>query len=59
MRWAMSCRPISIGIRCPYDLHYQLPPAPYGCRYILVDGDILLIGATGLVLDALLVLSSY
>lgn len=66
--WRRPYRPYAVGYvlpayidwyPVPYDLHYQLPPAPYGCRYILVDGDILLIGATGLVLDALLVLSSY
>jgi hypothetical protein len=39
----------------PYDLYYRLPPAPYGCRYILVDRDILLIVvSTGLILDALM-----
>lgn len=39
----------------PYDLYYRLPPAPYGCRYVLVDRDILLIVvSTGLILDALL-----
>ncbi len=38
----------------PYDLYYQLPPAPYGCRYVLVDRDVLLIViSTGLILDAL------
>lgn len=66
--WRRPYRPYAVGYvlpayidwyPVPYDLYYQLPPAPYGCRYILVDGDILLIGATGLVLDALLVLSSY
>ena len=41
----------------PDDLYYRLPPAPYGCRYILVNGDIVLIAVpSGLVLDALLVL---
>ena len=39
----------------PYDLYYRLPPAPYGCRYVMVDRDILLIAvATGLILDALI-----
>jgi len=39
----------------PYDLYYRLPPAPYGCRYVYVDGDILLIAiSTGIILDALL-----
>jgi hypothetical protein len=39
----------------PYDLYYELPPAPYGCRYVYYDGDILLIAlATGIVLDALM-----
>ena len=66
--WRRPYRPYAVGYvlptyidwyPVPYDLHYQLPSAPYGYRYILVDGDILLIGATGLVLDALLVLSSY
>lgn len=39
----------------PYDLYYRLPPAPYGCRYVMVDRDILLIAvSTGLILDALL-----
>jgi hypothetical protein len=39
----------------PYDLYYRLPPAPYGCRYIMVDRDILLIVvSSGLVLDALI-----
>lgn len=39
----------------PYDLYYQLPPAPYGCRYVMVDRDILLIAiSTGIILDALL-----
>ena len=39
----------------PYDLYYRLPPAPYGCRYIMVDRDILLIAvASGLILDALI-----
>ena len=38
----------------PYDLYYRLPPAPYGCRYILVGRDILLIVvSSGLVLDAM------
>jgi hypothetical protein len=38
----------------PYDLYYQLPPAPYGCRYVMVDRDILLIVIeTGLILDAM------
>jgi len=44
----------------PDDLYYRLPPAPYGCRYILVNGDIVLIAVpSGLVLDALLVLLPY
>jgi len=39
----------------PYDLYYELPPAPYGCRYVMVDGDILLIAlSTGIILDALM-----
>lgn len=39
----------------PYELYYQLPPAPYGCRYVVVDRDILLIAiSTGIILDALL-----
>jgi hypothetical protein len=39
----------------PYDLYYMLPPAPYGCRYVLVDRDVLLIViSTGLILDALM-----
>jgi hypothetical protein len=39
----------------PYDLYYELPPAPYGCRYVMVDGDILLIAIeTGIILDALM-----
>jgi hypothetical protein len=39
----------------PWDLYYRLPPAPYGCRYVYVDGDILLIAiASGIILDALL-----
>jgi hypothetical protein len=39
----------------PYDLYYRLPPAPYGCRYVMVDRDILLIVvSTGLILDAML-----
>jgi len=38
----------------PYDLYYRLPPAPYGCRYVMVDRDILLIVvSTGLILDAM------
>ena len=38
----------------PYDLYYRLPPAPYGCRYIMVGRDILLIVvSTGMVLDAM------
>lgn len=38
----------------PYDLYYRLPPAPYGCRYIMVDRDILLIVVrSGLILDAM------
>ena len=38
----------------PYDLYYDLPPAPYGCRYVMVDRDVLLVVvATGLILDAL------
>lgn len=38
----------------PYDLYYRLPPAPYGCRYVLVGRDVLLIAvSTGLILDAL------
>lgn len=38
----------------PYDLYYRLPPAPYGCRYVLVERDILLITiATGVIIDAL------
>ncbi len=44
----------------PWDLYYQLPPAPYGCRYIYADGDILLIAiASGIILDALLYDSGY
>lgn len=39
----------------PYDLYYRLPPAPYGCRYVMVDRDILLVAvATGIILDALM-----
>jgi hypothetical protein len=39
----------------PWDLYYRLPPAPYGCRYVYSDGDILLVAiATGIILDALL-----
>ncbi|HRE45690.1 MAG TPA: RcnB family protein, partial [Terricaulis sp.] len=39
----------------PYDLYYRLPPAPYGCRYVMVDRDILLVVvATGVILDALM-----
>ena len=39
----------------PYDLYYELPPAPYGCRYVYYDGDILLIAiSTGIILDALM-----
>ncbi|MEZ6022645.1 MAG: hypothetical protein R3C16_04335 [Hyphomonadaceae bacterium] len=39
----------------PWDLYYRLPPAPYGCRYVYADGDILLVAiATGIILDALL-----
>ncbi|MBC7769742.1 MAG: hypothetical protein H7124_13255, partial [Phycisphaerales bacterium] len=39
----------------PYDLYYRLPPAPYGCRYVMIDGDILLIViSSGLILDALM-----
>lgn len=39
----------------PWDLYYMLPPAPYGCRYIYADGDILLIAiASGVIIDALL-----
>jgi Ni/Co efflux regulator RcnB len=38
----------------PYELYYRLPPAPYGCRYVMVDRDVLLISlATGIILDAL------
>jgi hypothetical protein len=33
----------------------MLPPAPYGCRYVYADGDILQVAiATGIILDALL-----
>jgi hypothetical protein len=39
----------------PYDLYYRLPPAPYGCRYVMVNRDILLVViSTGIILDALL-----
>jgi hypothetical protein len=39
----------------PYDLYYDLPPEPYGCRYVMYDGDILLIViSTGIILDALM-----
>ncbi len=39
----------------PWDLYWRLPPPPYGCRYIMVDDDILLIAMdTGVVLDALM-----
>ncbi|MBY0564268.1 MAG: hypothetical protein K2P58_08785 [Hyphomonadaceae bacterium] len=39
----------------PWDLYWRLPPPPYGCRYIVVDRDILLISlSTGIILDALL-----
>lgn len=39
----------------PYDLYWRLPPAPYGCRYLMVDRDILLVViSTGLILDAIL-----
>jgi len=39
----------------PGDLYGQLPPAPYGYRYVVVGWDLLLIEeATGLVVDAIL-----
>lgn len=44
----------------PWDLYYRLPPAPYGCRYVYADGDILLVAiATGIILDALLYEDGY
>jgi hypothetical protein len=39
----------------PWDLFSRRPPAPYGCRYVYADGDILLVAiATGIIIDALL-----
>jgi len=44
----------------PWDLYYRLPPAPYGCRYVYADGDILLIAiASGIILDALMYEDGY
>jgi hypothetical protein len=44
----------------PWDLYYRLPPAPYGCRYVYADGDILLVAiATGIIIDALLYADDY
>lgn len=67
--WHRPYRPYAVGYILPAyidwyplpdDLYYRLPPAPYGCRYILVNGDIVLIAVpSGLVLDALLVLLPY
>jgi hypothetical protein len=62
--WRRPYRPWRVGYYLPYDiyweplpwdLYYRLPPAPYGCRYVMVDRDILLIVVeTGLILDALM-----
>jgi hypothetical protein len=39
----------------PYDLYYYLPPPPYGCDYVMVGGDILLVALdTRLVIDAMM-----
>jgi Ni/Co efflux regulator RcnB len=39
----------------PYDYYGYMPPPPYGCRYVAVDRDVLLIVvASGLILDALI-----
>ena len=62
--WHRPYRRWSIGYVIPYwlywepvpwDLYYMLPPAPYGCRYVYADGDILLVAiVSGIILDALL-----
>lgn len=62
--WRRPYRPWRVGYYLPdhiwwepvpYDLYYRLPPAPYGCRYVMVDRDILLIAvSTGIILDALM-----
>lgn len=62
--WRRPYRPWRVGYYLPdyiwwepvpYDLYWRLPPAPYGCRYIMVDRDILLISVSdGRILDALL-----
>lgn len=37
----------------PYDLYYDLPPPPYGCDYVMVGRDILLISLSSrVVIDA-------
>lgn len=67
--WRRPYRPWRVGYYLPdsiwwepvpYDLYWRLPPAPYGCRYIMVDRDILLISVVdGLILDALLYYDPY
>jgi len=62
--WRRPYRPWRVGYYLPddiwweplpYDLYYRLPPAPYGCRYVMVDRDILIVAiASGIVLDALM-----
>jgi len=39
----------------PYDVYYYLPPPPYGCDYVMVGRDVLLISlASYLIIDALI-----
>ncbi len=44
----------------PDDIYYYLPPPPYGCDYVMVDRDVLLISlTTRVILDALLYSDGY
>ena len=62
--WQRPYRPYRVGFALPafvywddlpYDFYGYLPPPPYGCRYVAVDRDVLLIViSSGLILDALL-----
>jgi hypothetical protein len=62
--WRRPYRPYRVGYilpayvywdDLPYDYYGYMPPPPYGCRYVAVDRDVLLIVvASGLILDALI-----
>ncbi|MGE3143378.1 MAG: hypothetical protein AB7L65_08660 [Hyphomonadaceae bacterium] len=43
----------------PYEIYGYLPPPPYGCDYVMVDRDVLLISLTSMLVIDALILSSY